>query len=220
MDYCRLCGLWFPRKAALGVHMFKVHHRRAAYRRGATGTICRACDKNFWADNRLAIYLRSSRKCVLALRRWGVETDQLQAGIGSKRWKQRDVEQYTLSLPVQVQPGLPDVEEERWDPLMLEAHAALCDVLLAKDLPSDFVQIQKLIFDAVNQFPLYDDEAVTIFDYLLGEIQEVTSDCLAEFWSLAQFDHIVSALEGFRASPSPPPPEPAAADGHLTFKHF
>ena len=212
--YCRVCHVWFPKKAALGVHMFKVHQRKAAYRRGAIGTVCRACGKNFWADNRLVLHLRSSQQCVQTMRRWGIVAEEMQAGIGSRRWKQRDVEQYTLSMPVQVQPELPAAEDEHWDPLMLEAHASICDVLLTKDLPMDPEGIQLVLHEALKHFPLYDDEVVTVLEYLLNELREVKDACLEEYWSAGQYDHIVQLVGELLDNPSPPPP--TSADGGWT----
>ena len=218
--YCRVCHVWFPKKAALGVHMFKVHQRKAAYRRGAIGTVCRACGKNFWADNRLVLHLRSSQQCVQTMRRWGIVAEEMQAGIGSRRWKQRDVEQYTLSMPVQVQPELPAAEDEHWDPLMLEAHASICDVLLTKDLPMDPEGIQLVLHEALKHFPLYDDEVVTVLEYLLNELREVKDACLEEYWSAGQYDHIVQLVGELLDNPSPPPPTQPTEDGQIKFKAF
>ena len=154
------------------------------------------------------------------MRRWGIEAEGLQAGIGSRRWKQRDVEQYTLSVPVQVQPELPAAEDEHWDPLMLEAHASICDVLLTKDLPADPEGIQLVLHEAFKKFPLYDDEVVTVLEYLLEELREAKDACLEEYWNVGQYDHIVKIVGELLDNPSPPPPTQPAEEGQIKFKAF
>ncbi|CAE7258694.1 unnamed protein product [Symbiodinium microadriaticum] len=46
---------WFGRKSSLAVHFSKLHSRAASYRLEVAGTICQACGKQFWAENKLAL---------------------------------------------------------------------------------------------------------------------------------------------------------------------
>ena len=69
--YCRPCNRWFGRKSSLAVHFSKLHSRAASYRLEVAGTICQACGKQFWAENKLAIHLRASAECVAILRHRG-----------------------------------------------------------------------------------------------------------------------------------------------------
>ena len=65
---------------------------------------------------------------------------------------------HTYSVPALVQPGLLGVDEEAWDPVMLEAHTALCDVLLTRNLQG----IQLVVQEALRCYPLYDEEVTTV----------------------------------------------------------
>ena len=70
---CLLCNKTFATFTAWAVHSFDVHQRVNKFRQLDTGSLCRACGKDFVTNSRLVLHFRSSRKCastVAAQRSW------------------------------------------------------------------------------------------------------------------------------------------------------
>ncbi|CAE7754403.1 Pol, partial [Symbiodinium sp. CCMP2456] len=203
---CRPCGKSFAKKAQLAVHFFKVHARRASHRLNVEGTVCRACGRQYWSANRLMIHLRDSATCVATLRGLGHHNEEPCPGMGSKRWKQRDVDQYTPALPKQVQEGVSATGGEVWDRTQKEAHRALSDALLVSDLPSQTATVQDSIGKILGSFPLYEQEEQDIAGAVYQEAREIVAADLNDYWSRPQLEAMQTALQAFMSGTCPSTP--------------
>lgn len=70
---CLLCNKTFATFKAWAVHSFDAHQRVNKFRQLDTGSLCRACGKDFVTNSRLVLHFRSSRQCastVAAQRSW------------------------------------------------------------------------------------------------------------------------------------------------------
>ena len=70
---CLLCNKTFATFTAWAVHSFDVHQRVNKFRQLDTGSLCRACGKDFVTNSRLVLHFRSCGKCastVAAQRSW------------------------------------------------------------------------------------------------------------------------------------------------------
>ncbi|CAE7879862.1 unnamed protein product [Symbiodinium microadriaticum] len=194
---CRLCDVHLKTKAALGAHFFKVHKRSAKYRAMVTGSHCKACGRECWTRNRLAIHLRGRPSCVLALHRLGIRADRLAPGLGSRGWRQRAEEDYTLAVSARVDEPLPEVDGSLWDRYMEQAYAELCDELLVYDLPEAFDQLVRRIQTVFCRFPLYQQEMDEIAMHIGLEVRELREAGVADYWTPTCFDNLCAALDDF-----------------------
>ena len=72
---CLICNKTFATFTAWAVHSFDVHQRVNKFRQLATGSLCRACGKDFVTNSRLVLHFRSCGKCastVATQRSWTV----------------------------------------------------------------------------------------------------------------------------------------------------
>ena len=70
---CLLCNKTFTTFTAWAVHSFDVHQRVNKFRQLDTGSVCRACGKDFVTNSRLVMHFRGSTRCastVAAQRSW------------------------------------------------------------------------------------------------------------------------------------------------------
>ena len=104
---CRVCQRNFKSKGGLGAHFFKVHKRQATYRAVAHGSICKACGVQYWTGPRLMTHLRDAPWCVSRLLSAGLRVQEPLHGMGSRKWRQSVVEQFTPAPTKQIKQPLP-----------------------------------------------------------------------------------------------------------------
>ncbi|CAE7947475.1 unnamed protein product, partial [Symbiodinium sp. KB8] len=198
---CRQCDASLKTKAALGAHFFKRHKRAARYRAVVSGSYCRACGRECWTRNRLAIHLRARPSCVASLRQLGVRVDQLTPGLGSRGWRQQADEDYTLAVSAQVAEPEPAANGSFWDRHMEQAYAEICEVLLVYDLPEDpGLQVDKL--QAVfGRFPLFQQEMDEIAMHIGIEMRELRAAGVADYWTESCFLSLCDVLDDFGRHP-------------------
>ena len=61
---CLLCNKTFTTFTAWAVHSFDVHQRVNKFRQLDTGSVCRACGKDFVTNSRLVMHFRGSTRCA------------------------------------------------------------------------------------------------------------------------------------------------------------
>ena len=64
---CLICTKTFPTYRAWAVHSFDRHQRLSRFRQLDSGTICKACGRDFTTNSRLVIHFRSNPKCASTL---------------------------------------------------------------------------------------------------------------------------------------------------------
>ncbi|CAE7309490.1 unnamed protein product [Symbiodinium sp. CCMP2592] len=189
--FCPPCAKCLKTKAALAAHFFKTHGRRARYRAVVQGTLCRACGRQYWSSNRLARHLRDSPSCVAALRANRLFSDTVVPGFGSAAWRRNDIEHFNPTGPQQQTAAMPKQSSEDWDGAQRQAHAELSDALLSEALPASPCEIARIIRATLAKFPLFEDEAKDLAEFVLCETREVRDVLLAESWS----DEVASAVD-------------------------
>ena len=149
-------GRTFHTKASLSVHFFKTHRRRAGFRSCVVGSCCKACGREFWTVNKLAVHLRDHPLCVAKLQAHGLVSETPTAGVGSRVWRQREVEQYTPACRTEqriAEPGATGWPQEQKD-----AHRALCDVILNPAERREQIRQGAFLTQILGKFPLYQSE--------------------------------------------------------------
>eukprot|EP00439_Symbiodinium_sp_Y106_P069034 s955_g11.t2 len=157
---CRACRKGFASRAGLSVHFFKCHRRMASYRACLMGTLCRACGREFWAQNWLAAHLQTSASCVATLRAAGMWTTAPPPGPGSKQWRKRKIEEYNLAPVAHVQPPMPRAVDE-WSVEASEAYA-LCSEVSDGDRGRTREELRTVAASALASRPLYPEEETVL----------------------------------------------------------
>ncbi|OLP97334.1 hypothetical protein AK812_SmicGene20330, partial [Symbiodinium microadriaticum] len=198
--FCHICRRSFCSKAGLSVHFFKKHGRVAAYRHVADGTTCAACDTSFWTVGRLAAHLRASPGCVAALAGRGHFVERPAPGFGSRKRRQADSLDFTLSLPDRRGSIHPRPEGPVWGKEQKQAYHDACDVVLEIDGPAPVVDIPARISAILFQGPLYYDELLLILDRLSSDVIDLHRDDPSDPWAPNTVHNILSALEHIKSS--------------------
>ena len=194
---CRKCNRRLKTKAALGAHFFKVHHRAAKYREVATGSFCRACGKEFWSRNKLVVHLRDSRTCACTLHLAGEKASERLPGLGSRAWRKRADDDFTLAASQQVAEPIAAAQGQFWDEVMQRAYADLCDSLMVTDLPDDHAGIVSVIQTVLSQYPLFGPEMQEIATHIGIEVRELRAADVADYWSDQCFEQLCESLDHF-----------------------
>ena len=195
---CFPCNKTFGTKAGLSVHFFKTHGRIAAYRQVAEGTVCEACKTSFWSSGRLAAHLRSSQGCVAELVRQGKQTLQIMPGFGSKKRRQADSADFTLSLPHRCGRIPQPPAEQRWSREQQSAYKALCDGLLSVTRDMSEHELAAVV-DVLFSSPLYPDELVSILDRASDDIRMLHDDDPHDPWDSDTVHNLLCVLHKARA---------------------
>ncbi|CAE7257034.1 unnamed protein product [Symbiodinium sp. CCMP2592] len=188
---CRICDRTYRNKAALGVHFFKAHGRCAEYRSYVEGTLCRACNKEFWTSGRLEDHLRAAKKCLRVLQKRFQPRQTVLPGYGSRRRKQNEIEKFTPAAPTQLDEPLPSESIDAWSWWQKRAHELLCDTLL-----DDFseVDLEQQVRAVIAKHPLYPEEIQQMLEFLTSEVSEIHAVKELEQWSDSEFSSILQAL--------------------------
>ena len=195
---CFPCNKTFGTKAGLSVHFFKTHGRVAAYRQVAKGTVCEACNTSFWSVGRLAAHLRSSPGCVAELVNQGKQALQLAPGFGSKKRRQADSADFTLSLPDRRGCIPPPPTEQQWSGEQKSAYKTLCEGLLSvtrDTLPTELTAVVGVLFSS----PLYPNEIVSILDRTSEEVRLLHEDDPCDPWEPDTVHNLLCALNRARS---------------------
>ena len=178
---CFPCGKSFSTKAGLSVHFVKTHGRVAEYRQVASGTVCEACHTSFWSTGRLAAHLRASPGCVAALKRLGKKTSQLAPGFGSKKRRQADSAEFTLSLPDRRGCIPPPPPQPDWSGEQHSAYRVLCEGLLSITRDTTAEEASAIVA-ALFSNPLYPTEIVSILDCVETDLRMLQADDPTDPW--------------------------------------
>ncbi|CAE7580998.1 unnamed protein product [Symbiodinium sp. CCMP2592] len=192
---CGPCSKCFGSRAGLSAHFFKRHQRRAEYRACVDGTLCRACGRQFWSENRLAVHLRDTPGCVLRLRQHRLLAGQPGGGIGSRAWRQRDSEQYTPALAVAVGDGLSVTEERIWSDTLKIAYKDLSDLLLDADGRQTAISQGDFPDKIVRAYPLYPEEIEELVQTIIDDLQLVGEAGADVHWSIEEHEQLLTALK-------------------------
>ena len=182
---CWPCNRDFDTKAKLSVHFFKSHSRVAGYRLFAKGTFCRACGKEYWSGGRLAAHLRASPRCTETLRATVPAVDCPEPGFGSKIYRQKELEQFTLAVPQQVGPVVEANGANGWMPVQCDLYRELCDLAFDNTEGADF---QFGIREILKRFPAYPGEIQVVVEFLAAEIEVVFVNDAEGQWSREYVD--------------------------------
>ncbi|CAE7337173.1 Cacna1c [Symbiodinium sp. CCMP2592] len=216
---CRKCDRSFASKGGLGAHFFKTHRRLATHRKVAAGTFCRGCGTEFWSLPRLSIHLRDTPRCVRALKQLGAVAPEIAPGLGSKRWRQLEVEQFTLA-PTEQTADPHEVEAgSDWSDEAKAAYKALCFVLFDRDQWQDPEEVMKTIVEVLKEFPLFYLEEQMIVEKIRDELKEVQCGAPEELWDRHSTEQVFASFE----QPLPPVAEGQRRntdEGSLTLRGF
>ncbi|OLQ05712.1 hypothetical protein AK812_SmicGene11066 [Symbiodinium microadriaticum] len=198
---CGPCGRRFKTKGAMGAHFFKTHGRRAKYRAVVQGSYCAACGRQYRNTNRLARHLRDTPACAATLRAHRMFAEVPAPGFGSRGWRKEAVDNFHPAVPQQQDQGLEAQITDDWDDTQKAAHLALCEVLLGDDLPATAEEIAALLKATVTRFPLYEDEAKHLLDFVHQEAREVRSELLDHGWTSNTEQEVTAAVESLLSAP-------------------
>ena len=197
---CRPCGKRLRTRAALGAHFFKSHQRLAKHRIFVQGTLCKACGREFWSRSKLSIHLRDAPLCVRNLHEARMFATELAPGLGSKRWRQRTDEDYTLATSQSMVMPMPDVDSETWHEPLWKAHRDLSDLLTSGDLPELEAAALELIQARMANHPLYPEEMDELAAFLLQEAIELHRADAVEGWTEGVFEALTGVLRRFNGA--------------------
>ena len=200
---CRMCSRILRTKGALGAHFFKVHGRKARYRSCVTGTWCQACGRQYWTRNKLAIHLRDSPMCVQTLHGYGLATATPLSGLGSRQWRARAVEDYTLAVPEAQGTPLPPRPGDDWDTVCEDGYKEVCLALQQRGVPEEPSDILKFLQTILAKYPLYLNESAEVVERSAKEAKEIWDSGNNEFWTRKSFEAICIAADGFADAPWP-----------------
>ena len=191
---CFMCDKDFKNKAGLGAHLFKTHGRWALYRQCVTGTFCQACQTEYWSVGRLEDHLRASPKCASTLMRRGCTTAELHAGYGSKKRRQKEVEQFTLAPPKRTSEA-PELQTDPvWTKWQTSFYEELCETFHdMRDCSEQLVFDQ--VWMAIRRHPLYEQEIKETLEVIAREMTELQEDVDLRPWSPEQFNHVIHAVQ-------------------------
>ncbi|CAE7777069.1 unnamed protein product [Symbiodinium sp. CCMP2592] len=188
---CTMCSKTFRKRAGLSVHYFKTHGRCAEYRRYIRGSRCECCGTEYWTTGRLEDHLRSSVKCVRAIKRLRRPNAEICPGYGSRHRRRHENDHYTPAPP-RPGDGL-DIEEMQpeWSSWQKDLHAAMCEILLTQPFPND-VEVQ--LRGQLKKIPLYPEEIREVVVYLRAEVDYIHVEAGVEQWTNEQYSEIHTAL--------------------------
>ncbi|CAE7763408.1 unnamed protein product [Symbiodinium sp. CCMP2456] len=201
--YCRICAKGVKSKGALGAHFFKVHGRRARYRQCVSGSLCRACGRQYWSRTKLAIHLRDSPSCVETLLGHGLQSDEVVPGLGSKFWRSIQVEDFSLAVPEAQATPLERKSDQGWDGVVEDAYKAMCEALLVHGLPPVEKEMMQLFRDTLAKFPLYFAEMVDVAEHVGQDIRQVVAAGEHDYWTAETYEVICHVADTFSTTPWP-----------------
>ena len=151
----------------------------------------------YWTRNKLAIHLRDSPQCVQTLRGHGCISEATSAGLGSRQWRAREVEDFTLAVPEAQGTPLPPRDGDEWDTVCEDAYKEVCHALLQHDLPGRQAAILHIFHTIAAKYPLYFNEVVDVVERSAAEAREVWESANNEFWTQQTYEAICAAASGF-----------------------
>ncbi|CAE7836112.1 unnamed protein product [Symbiodinium sp. CCMP2592] len=161
---------------------------------------CRPCGQGFRnkagleAQAKLYLHLRDSPGCVRTLRHHGFGAATAPPGQGSRAWRKKADEEFTLAIPQQVCDPLPPCREGKWDDVQLAAYADLCN-LLFQDLEwSSKTSLVDQGEGVLAKFPLYKAEEGEVLRYVLDEVRLLRADDPDYPWSPEAYDNLIDTL--------------------------
>ncbi|CAE7349989.1 unnamed protein product, partial [Symbiodinium sp. CCMP2456] len=195
---CFMCECDFKSKAGLGAHFYKTHGRVAEYRKCVVGTYCSACQTEYWTQGRLEDHLRASVRCSRVLLSLGNFTDEIPAGYGSKRRRQRETDNFTPAPPRRDGELAGEVLEQAWTQEQKDLHRSLCAFVQEAEEATE-EDIVAATDAEVRKYPLYSTELREVLQAIASEATALQDDDDIRPWSGQQFRRILSALETVRA---------------------
>ncbi|CAE7241221.1 unnamed protein product [Symbiodinium sp. CCMP2592] len=184
---CRSCRKSFRSKAALGVHLFKVHGRCAEYRYFISGTVCLVCQKQFWTEGRLEDHARASSHCAKRWPTFGQKKSEAAPGYGSKKRRQKEIEGFTLAPPSQMTKQSIHVDAHEWTSWQQGFHRALCDFFFDADSPTEPRACYQALDKIRAEHHLYPAELQAVMQFLITEIEMLQSDEAIRPWTSQQY---------------------------------
>ena len=186
---CRMCKKGFPTKAALSVHFFAVHQRRAEYRRFLRGTKRRACNTESWTSGRLQDHLRAGVVCVHKLA--GLRLDSSPAGY---RNKQRRMKRRISPLLLRKSNVLRSRSRSR-GPTMSGRRRSTMPFAISPSTSSFLKTKRASMRRSLTCTPLYQQEIEDVITRISEEISEIGADPQLGQWSQQQIAAILNALQ-------------------------
>ena len=112
---CPPCQKAFQTKSGLGAHFKKIHGRMATYRSFAGGTKCRACGKEFFAEHRLLMHLKTAVRCRGVILAEGLRSAVPMGAV--RNWRRARAETAVLCPPQRTNDGLctQPVDDVLWE---------------------------------------------------------------------------------------------------------
>ena len=189
---CRVCQRNFKSKGGLGAHALL----QGAQAAGNHGSICKACGVQYWTGPRLMTHLRDAPWCVSRLLSAGLRVQEPLPGMGSRKWRQSVVEQFTPAPTKQIKQPLPADGEAYWSDTATAAYKELCYQLFEQDQWESADAVTQMVVATLEKFPLYPDEEAMILEFIQSEIIELNSIAKAELWAEGSVEVVVAALQG------------------------
>ena len=191
------------------------------YRKVAFGSTCLACETSFWTQGRLAAHLRASPGCVRALQEQGQYTTQIAPGFGSKKRRQSESADFTLSVPVRKGTVPPVPATSCWTSEQATSYRELCDLLHSPPAGACLSEMSEDIRCIMCRNPLYPDEVVSVLDLAHTEVSELHADDPQDPWDAATAALILAALLEVRSMIHFEPGTEVTTDGcHHSLKDF
>ena len=194
VDVSRRRGPWAPTSSR---HM-EGELSTALWYREATAQLA---DGNTRNTNRLAKHLRDTPACAATLRAHRMFAEVPAPGFGSRGWRKEAVDNFHPAVPQQQDQGLEAQMTDDWDDTQKAAHLALCEVLLGDDLPATAEEIAALLKTTVTRFPLYEDEAKHLLDFVHQEAREVHNELIDHGWTSNTEQEVTAAVESLLSAP-------------------
>ena len=195
---CPLCTMPFKTRSGLGAHYKKIHSRFAAYRYFGGGTVCRACGKDYFDEQRLLKHLRHAKRCrgVMATAGYGAEVPQ--GSIAS--WDRSKATTFILCPPQRaIQPcNIVPAEDWRWkeQPLLQQLYQKVLDWLVWFE-SADEEELRQGILALFKQVPLYDDEFRMVAAKLLEAARILVEDEALNVWQEVGHHKVYQILADF-----------------------
>ena len=198
---CRGCRKTFKSKGGLGAHLFKTHGRTAPYRACVSGTLCAACGRQYWGEGRLSIHLRDNPRCANYLRSHGFLAAHVCPGIGSKEWRRKTAEQFTLAPPETVQTSTWADSSSPWSPEATSAYREICCRLFDQNVWEEVQDVQGAILGVFERLPLYESEEIDVCHYIAAEIGDLRQQDPLLLWDVQSTLRVCEALETMPGRP-------------------
>ena len=191
---CFMCDKDFKNRAGLGAHHYKSHGRWAAYRQCVVGSLCRACETEFWSVARLEDHLRASHSCSQQLIKQGLCTKVIQPGYGSRRRRQVEIEQFTPAAPQRAGSAPARLDEGHWSWWQQTFYQEVCQVLHVMGEEEE-MPISAQLFQLIRKHPLFEEEIREALDRIEAEANALQGDPDVQPWSEQQFRIVREAVE-------------------------